>query len=78
MLGPAALREWHELAQNPLQRRAGLADLVVAFGKQTRARIRHLELAVAAEAWARLADCARAPHRLRSLSQPVPQEEADV
>ncbi len=78
VLGPAALREWHELAQNPLQRRARLADVVVAFGKQTRASIRHLELAAAADAWARLADCARGPHRLRSLSKPVPQEESDV
>ena len=43
VLGPAALREWHELAQNPLQRRARLADVVVAFGKQTSARVRHLE-----------------------------------
>ena len=37
-----------------LQRRAGLADLEVAFGKQTTARIRHLEAADARAAWSAL------------------------
>jgi putative membrane protein len=54
VLGPAANREWHEVAQNPFQRRARLADLVVTFGKQTAARIRHLELATATSAFERL------------------------
>ena len=36
VLGPARYREWHELSQNPLQRRGRLADVFVAFGKQTR------------------------------------------
>ena len=44
VLAPARFRESHTLAQNLLQRRAALADLEVAFGKQTTARIRHLEL----------------------------------
>ena len=54
VFGPAALREWHELAQNPLQRRARLADVVVAFGKQTSARVRHLEAATALRLFERL------------------------
>jgi putative membrane protein len=45
VLAPARLREHHTVAQNWFQRRAGLADLSVAFGKQTTARIRHLEAA---------------------------------
>jgi putative membrane protein len=48
VLGPARYREWQELSQNPLQRRARLADVFVAFGKQTGARIRHLEAPTAA------------------------------
>jgi putative membrane protein len=51
VLAPARNRESHELAQSLLQRRARLADLRVDFGKQTAARIRHLEHAAAAEAW---------------------------
>ena len=47
VLGPASLREWHEVAQNLLQRRSRLADLVVTFGKSTAARVRHLELTTA-------------------------------
>ena len=47
VLGPARYREWHELSQNPFQRRGRLADVFVAFGKQTDARVRHLELATA-------------------------------
>jgi putative membrane protein len=54
VFGPAALREWQEVAQNPLQRRARLADVVVAFGKQTSARVRHLELETAGELFKRL------------------------
>ena len=45
VLAPARFRESHTLAQNLFQRRADLADLEVAFGKQTTARIRHLEAA---------------------------------
>ena len=44
----------HSTAQNPFQRRAGLADLAVAVGKGGRARVRHLEAPVAAELWERL------------------------
>lgn len=47
VLGPARHREWHERRQNLLQRRAGLADVFVAFGKRTGARVRHLEAATA-------------------------------
>jgi putative membrane protein len=54
VLGPAAHREWHEIAQNPLQQRARLADVVVTFGKRTRARVRHLEAATAARLFERL------------------------
>jgi putative membrane protein len=54
VLGPARYREWHELAQNLLQRRARLADVFVAFGKQTGARVRHLEAATAASLFERL------------------------
>jgi putative membrane protein len=48
VLGPAHYREWHELSQNLFQRRGRLADVFVAFGKQTGARVRHLEVATAA------------------------------
>ena len=54
MLGPARYREWHELRQNVFQRRARLADVFVAFGKQTGARVRHLEAATAAGLYDRL------------------------
>jgi putative membrane protein len=54
VLAPARNRESHELAQSVLQRRARLASLRVDFGKQTAARIRHLDLADAARAWERL------------------------
>jgi putative membrane protein len=54
VLGPARYREWHELSQNPFQRRGRLADVFVAFGKQTDARVRHLELATAAALYDRL------------------------
>jgi putative membrane protein len=54
VLGPAAHREWHEVAQNPLQRRARLADVVVAFGKRTSARVRHLNATTAQGLFERL------------------------
>jgi putative membrane protein len=54
VLAPAAHRESHALVQNVLQRRAGLADVAVAFGKTTSARIRHLDAAVAGALWSRL------------------------
>ena len=54
VLAPARFRESHTLAQNLFQRRADLADLEVAFGKQTTARIRHLEAADARAAWSAL------------------------
>jgi putative membrane protein len=54
VLGPARYREWHELSQNPFQRRGRLADVFVAFGKQTGARVRHLEVATAGEIYERL------------------------
>ena len=47
VLGPARHREWHERRQNLLQRRARLADVFVAFGKRTGARVRHLEATTA-------------------------------
>jgi putative membrane protein len=54
VLGPAAHREWHEVAQNPLQRRARLADVVVTFGKRTSARVRHLDAVAARGLFERL------------------------
>jgi putative membrane protein len=55
VLAPAVLRESHTLAQTPLQRRARLADLRVAFGKRTVARVHHLDAAVARAAFERVA-----------------------
>jgi putative membrane protein len=54
VLGPAALRESVTLGQTVLQRRGRLADLSVAFGKGTRARVHHLDADAAAEAFAAL------------------------
>jgi putative membrane protein len=54
LLTPAARLQEHAIAQNPLQRRAQLADVAVAVGKGGRARVRHLEAPVAAELWERL------------------------
>ena len=54
LLTPAARLQEHAIAQNPLQRRAQLADVAVAVGKGGRARVRHLEEAVAGELWERL------------------------
>ncbi len=54
LLLPAARLQEHATAQNPFQRRAGLADLAIAVGKGGRARVRHLEAPVAAELWERL------------------------
>lgn len=51
VLAPAANRESHSLSANVLQRRAGLADVSVAFGKTTRARVRHLEAPTARRLW---------------------------
>jgi len=50
VLAPVRLRESHTYSQNVFQRRANLADLSVAFGKSTKARIRHLEAADARSA----------------------------
>ena len=47
ILGRAVDRESHAVAQSVLQRRASLADLEVAFGKQLTARVHHLEAATA-------------------------------
>ncbi|WP_121254325.1 PH domain-containing protein [Solirubrobacter pauli] len=54
ILAPARYRESHTWAQNVFQRRAALADLEVAFGKRTTARIRHLDAATAQAAWSAL------------------------
>jgi putative membrane protein len=52
VLAPAAGRESHDLAQTVLQRRARLADVAVAFGKGTVARVRHLDAEDARGLWA--------------------------
>jgi putative membrane protein len=54
VLAPARHREWHERRQNLFQRRARLADVLVAFGKRTGARVRHLDAATAAGLFDRL------------------------
>jgi len=51
VLAPTATRESVTLGQTVFQRRGRLADLVVAFGKRTRARVHHLDAAVAGEAF---------------------------
>ena len=52
VLARAAGRESHDLDQTVLQRRARLADVAVAFGKGTVARIRHLDADDARGLWA--------------------------
>ena len=52
VLAPAAGRESQDLDQTALQRRARLADVAVAFGKGTVARIRHLDADDARGLWA--------------------------
>jgi putative membrane protein len=52
VLARAAARESHDLAQTALQRHARLADVAVAFGKGTVARIRHLDADEARGLWA--------------------------
>ena len=54
LLTPAARLQEHAIAQSPLQRRAGLADLEIEVGKSGSARVRHLDAPVAAELWERL------------------------
>ncbi len=54
VLAPAVNRESHSIAQSVLQRRASLADLDVAFGKRTAARLHHLEAATAQTLFERL------------------------
>ncbi len=54
LLAPAARLQQHAIAQNPLQRRADLADIAVAVGKGGHAHVRHLEAPVAADLWERL------------------------
>jgi uncharacterized membrane protein YdbT with pleckstrin-like domain len=44
----------HSLRQTPLQRPAALADLAVAVGAGTRARVRHLDAGTARGLWERL------------------------
>jgi putative membrane protein len=56
VLAPAARRESHTIAQTVFQRRGRLADLHVAFGKRTTARIHHLEAADADELFAGLTE----------------------
>jgi putative membrane protein len=56
VLAPAANRESHALVQTLLQRRGELADVEVAFGKNTTARVRHLEERTATALWQRLAN----------------------
>jgi putative membrane protein len=54
VFGRAALRESVTVGQTVLQRRGRLADLSVAFGKRTRARVHHLDADAAEEAFATL------------------------
>lgn len=43
--------QWAEVGANPLQQRAGLADVRVSVGRGARARVRHLEEAAAWSLW---------------------------
>jgi putative membrane protein len=61
LLAPAARLQEHAIAQTPLQRRAGLADVEVAVGKAGGASVRHLEQPVAADLWERLRRPQRTP-----------------
>jgi putative membrane protein len=54
VLAPAALRESVTLGQTVLQRRGRLANLSVAFGKDTHARVHHLDASDAEGAFAAL------------------------
>jgi putative membrane protein len=54
VLAPVERRESHALAQSLLQRRVDLADLEVAFGKRTTARVHHLDGTTARDLFARL------------------------
>jgi putative membrane protein len=54
VLAPAAGHESVTLGQTVLQRRGRLADLVVAFGKRTKARVHHLDAADARDAFTAL------------------------
>jgi putative membrane protein len=55
VLAPGPRRESVTWAQNALQRRGDLADLLVAFGKNTTAHVHHLDAAAAREAFDALA-----------------------
>jgi putative membrane protein len=75
VLAPASGRESHEIAQTLLQRRARLADVEVAFGKSTSARVRHLEAAVANDLWAKLARVGLRPStRAVTVGPAIPEE----
>jgi putative membrane protein len=51
VLSRGAKREWHEVAQNVLQRRGRLADLRVAFGRRTTAHVHHMDAGAARDAF---------------------------
>jgi putative membrane protein len=68
VLAPDVNRESHAIAQSLLQRRARLADLEVAFGKQTGAAVRHLEAATAADLFARLGYASAASPSAREIT----------
>jgi putative membrane protein len=55
VIAPARRRQQHSWVQNPLQRRARLANLEVSIGAGTEAEVRHLDAAVARSLWERLA-----------------------
>jgi putative membrane protein len=55
VLAPARLRESQTVAQTPLQSRGDLADLEIAFGKRTVARVHHLDAGAARAAFESLA-----------------------
>jgi putative membrane protein len=70
VLAPARHRESHDIEQTALQRRARLAHVSIAFGKRTNARIRHLDLDVAHELWADIAQRWGAPPDVRGGGSP--------
>jgi putative membrane protein len=82
VLAPAALRESHTLAQTAFQRRGELADLHVAFGKRTVARLHHVEAATARELFTRLSgvlgSISADPNTPSAARPPAPPRPADT
>jgi putative membrane protein len=81
VLGPAVLRESVTLGQTVLQRRGRLANLSVAFGKRTRARVHHLDADAARDVFTDLSGAftshsdVKAPGAPGSSPRSIPADE---